>query len=167
MVELRNERSPQTRGGGPSHPAKSAGLRALTVCFALTACGGGGDGDERTCGTIDEPLLLELTDLVPADGASVANADVVQGFTVRGLDALIDEFAFAKSSLHTAGDPTPGSFSITPSAVADDAVRYDFAPLSWDEAPSHVELVTAAVYRSGECVYALPTPLFRYDVTAP
>lgn len=145
---------------------KSLELRLLALAFglALTACGG---DDEPTCGTIDEPLLLELTERLPADGASVPNADIVQGFTVHGLDVLIDEFAFAKSSLHTAGDPTPATFSITPSAVADGVVRYDFAPLRWDEAPSHVELVTAAVYRSGECVYALPTPLFRYDVTEP
>lgn len=141
-------------------------MRAFWLCLVLIGCGGD-DGDERTCGTIDEPLVLELADLVPADGASVPNVGVVQGFTLRGLNALIDEFAFVKSSLHTAGDPTPAVFSITPSAVADDAVRYDFAPVTWGAAPGHVELVTAAVYRSGECVYSLPTPLFRYDVTAP
>lgn len=166
MVELRNRRPARKHAHGAARAAESHGLRASCLAVALLAGACGGD-DERTCGTIDEPLLLELTELVPADGSSVPNTEIVQGFTVHGLDALIEEFAFAKSSLHTAGDPTPAAFSITRSAVANGVVRYDFAPLRWDEAPGHVELVTAAVYRRGECVYALPTPLFRYDATEP
>jgi len=163
MVEQRCRTRSRAHGASTSRALAFQGL-AVGFAFALTACGG---EDEATCGTIDEPLLLELTDLVPADGSSVPNEAIVQGFTVRGMHALIDEFAFAMSSLHTAGTPTPGTFSITPSAVGDDAVRYDFAPLAWNEAPAHVELVAAAVYRTGECVYALPTPVFRYDVTLP
>jgi hypothetical protein len=164
MVEHGKYRPLPGLGRNASRALKSLGFPTLAIAFSLTACGG---DDEATCGTIDEPLLLEVTELAPADGSSVPNAGIVQGFTVRGLDALIGEFAFRRSSLHTAGNPTPGTFSITPSAVGAEAVRYDFAPISWDEAPSHVELVAAAVYRSGECVYSLPTPLFRYDVTAP
>jgi hypothetical protein len=164
MVEHGKHKPSPACGSNAARTLKSLGFQTLTLALVLTACGG---EDEATCGTIDEPLLLELTELAPADGSSVPNAGIVQGFTVRGLDALIDEFAFQKSSLHTAGDPTPATFSITPTGVGDEAVRYDFAPLSWGEAPSHVEIVAAAVYSSGECVYALPTPLFRYDVTAP
>jgi hypothetical protein len=43
-------------------------------------------------------------------------------------------------------------------------VRYQAAPVTWSNAPSHVELRVAERYQgSGEC-FVLPDPLFAYDV---
>ena len=166
MVEFRNRLVTLALPSGAARSLKSLGFGALGVALALatTACG---EEDEPTCGTVDEPLVLELVDVTPADGSSVANSAIVHGFTIVGFDALIRDFSFAKSTLHTAGDPTPATFSITATALADDEVRYEFAPLAWSVAPAHVELVAAALYRKDECVYSLLPPIFRYDVTAP
>jgi hypothetical protein len=166
MVEFRNRMATLAPSSGAGRPLKSLGFGALGVALALatTACG---EEDEPTCGTVDEPRVLELVDLTPADGSSVVNSGIVQGFTIVGFDALIQDFSFAKSTLHTAGDPTPATFSITATAVAQDEVRYEFAPFQWSVAPAHVELVAAALYRKDECVYSLLPPVFRYDVTAP
>jgi hypothetical protein len=119
------------------------------------------------CGTVQEPLMLTLKDVKPAPGSSLPNANIVQTFTIVGkLLQLQPSFAFAQAA-HTAGGAVPSPVTWTLAASGGDTV-YTSQPISWTNAPAHVELNPPGLLETGNgCVSVLPTPTFSYDVTAP
>jgi len=118
------------------------------------------------CGTVQEPLVLTLKDVKPAAGNSVANAGIVQSFTIVGKLLKIDP-SFAYSAAHTAGGAVPSPVSWTVVGSGSDTV-YTTLPMSWTKAPAHVELSPPGLLEGEDgCVSVLPTPTFSYDVTAP
>lgn len=145
--------------------------------LGLTTLGCGSDDPDKSmeprmgaatadCGTIQEPLVLTLANVKPALGSSLPNANIVQSFTIVGK-LLQLEPSFAHSAAHTAGSAVPSPTSWTIAASGGDTV-YTSLPMSWTTAPGHVELGPPALLSTEDgCVSVLPTPTFRYDVTAP
>ncbi len=147
----------------------------ISVCVALSpllvACGGGDDDDDSSatgnCGTAANPIILELQDVAPAAGSSVPNDAIVHRYTVVGVSATFDPDLQVPST-HTAGQPMPSPFIIQPTVVGDGMVTYEFEPISWTTAPSHVTIQDTSVYQTSDgCIYAFPQPIFDYDVVAP
>jgi len=147
--------------------------------FGLVATGcGSTDADDRStpmpkmgkatadCGTVQEPLVLTLADVKPALGSSLANANIVQSFTIVGKLLKIEP-SFAFSAKHSAGAAIPPKVSWTLGASGADTV-YTTQPISWTSAPAHVELNPPGLLVTTDgCVSVLPTPTFSYDITAP
>jgi hypothetical protein len=118
------------------------------------------------CGTVQEPLVLTLKDVTPAAGSSVPNADIVQSFTIVGKRLQLQP-SFAGSAAHTAGSAIPSPLTWTLALSGGDSV-YTTVPMSWATAPGHVELIKPELAATDDgCVFALPTPTFSYDITAP
>ena len=138
-------------------------LTALFLASATTGCAG--PADPPGCGGIDAPALLDVSDLTPALGASVPNDTIVHSFTVSGPVGF-EDIALVYPDAHTAGQPSTAlAFSYTPLG---DGAAYAADPVTWETAPAHVEIDAPVVYESDDgCGYALPTPLFSYDVTPP
>ena len=118
------------------------------------------------CGTVQEPLVLTLKDVKPAPGSSLANANIVQSFTIVGkLLKIQPSFVFAAA--HTAGAAVPPTVSWTIAASGSDTV-YTSLPMSWTTAPGHVELNPPGLLETPDhCVSVLPAPTFSYELTAP
>jgi hypothetical protein len=118
------------------------------------------------CGTVQEPLVFTLKDVKPAPGTSVANANIVQSFTIVGKLLQLQP-SFAYSAAHTAGAATPSPIVWTLAASGGDTV-YTSQPISWATAPAHVELnPPGEVATKDGCVSTLPTPTFSYDLAPP
>jgi hypothetical protein len=145
--------------------------------FGLAAVGCGASDAEPTpgpkmgaatpgCGTVQEPLELTIKDVKPALGSSVANANIVQSFTIVGKLLKLDP-TFAEPAAHTAGARIPNSVTWTYAASGNDTV-YTSQPVSWTTAPGHVELTPAGLLVTPDnCVAVMPTPTFSYDITVP
>ncbi len=149
------------------------GISAL----ALAGCGGSDGTDESSspmpkmgtatpdCGTVQQPLLLTLSNLQPMLGSSVPNVDIVQSFTIVGRHLRVPP-AFSLPAAHTAGRPSPEPVTWTLSASGEDTV-YTALPVVWQTAPSHVELDPPGLLVTQDgCVSSLPSPTLSYDVTA-
>lgn len=147
---------------GVGNGALVFGLLAL-----MTVGCGASDEPKPNCGTQQNPMALEVKDVSPAVDASVKNAGIVQTFTLVGQHLQLDT-RFAKTgTAHTAGETTPKPLSWTLAASGADTV-YTSEPFSWQNAPAHVELDTNSLMATTDgCVLALPSQLFKYDVTAP
>jgi len=115
------------------------------------------------CGTVQEPLILTLKDVSPAPGSSLANANIVQSFTIVGKLLKIEP-KFVRGSAHTAGAPIPPTISWTYGPSGGDTV-YTSQPISWTTAPAHVELDPPGLLVTPDgCVSELPAPTFSYDI---
>jgi len=143
--------------------------------LGLIGCGSS-DSDTKTepkmgaatpgCGTVQEPLELTLANVSPALGSTVPNANIVQSFTIVGK-LLKVPLSFALPVAHTAGAPVPAVVSWTYGASGGDTV-YTTLPMSWTTAPAHVELNPPGLLQTDDgCVSVLPTPTFRYEISAP
>lgn len=118
-----------------------------------------------TCGTVQEPLELTLTGVLPARGSSVPNTGIVQSFTIVGRRLKIEP-VFARSAAHTAGSTVPDPVVWSFAAAGADTV-YTSSPMSWQTA-GHVELTPPGLLVTTDgCVSVLPSPVFSYDVSAP
>jgi hypothetical protein len=142
--------------------SSSVTLAVILAAFAA-ACSSGSNG--LYCAGINNPVVLTLTNVTPAAGASVPNAAIVHSFSVTN-DIAFEDIALSYTALHTAGDPTPAiAFTYT---VAAESTDYTSTPVTWATAPAHVDLEAPIVYQTPDgCGYALPSPLFSYDVTGP
>ena len=152
------------------------GWVATCISLGLVAVGcGGSDGNSgpspkmgaatADCGTVQEPLTLTLKDVTPAAGATLANQEIIESFTIVGKLLKIDP-TLAQGATHSAGhaSPLPIPWTYTPSGS--DTV-YTSAPITWEKV-GHVELdPPGLLVLSDGCVSILPTPTFNYDVTAP
>lgn len=140
---------------------RAVGCGVLSV--VASACGA---SDGPNCGTAQAPAALEIRDVSPAVDASVANAGVVQTFTVVG-HLLQFTPNLALSSAHTAGQPTPTPTKWFITTSGGDTV-YTSEPITWDNAPGHVELASLNGLKTADgCVFALPKQMFKYNVTKP
>ena len=133
----------------------------------LVACGGSDDEPAANCGTTQSPKLIEIKDVSPALDASVPNASIVQKFTLVGQHLQLKDPSFVLPAAHTAGKtiPTPSQWTLSVSGA--DTV-YTSAPLSWENAPAHVEVESSGLLSTPDgCVWTLPKQIFKYDVTVP
>jgi hypothetical protein len=139
---------------------------ALAACSSTSEPGGASSTSTSTCGTVGAPKLLELTDVTPAAGASVPNSGVVHAFTVVAAPGLFTSLGLQYvAPEHTAGAADPSAWKITAKASGAD-VRYEAGPVSFANAPGHVTIASGQKFATADgCVYALPSPLFDYDVT--
>ncbi len=137
----------------------------LALSLPLAAACGGDDDDSTgpTCGTQAAPEILKVTDVTPAAGSTVEGRSTTQSFRIVGSPGMIKEVSFQPAANHTAGSPTPPSVTINVQQDGLDLV-YTFEEVTWASA-GHVELSNTLVYQVGGCFYALPKPLFSYDVT--
>lgn len=150
------------------------------LSFAAVGCGGSSDDNSggagagpkmgaatADCGTVQEPRTIELSNVSPALGATVPNTAIVQTFTIVGQHLLTTPTFGGLPGVHTAGQQMPSPVGYTPVISGADLV-YTSQPLTWQNAPAHVELVPSSiVYTDDGCVWTFPTPIFEYDVTAP
>ena len=140
------------------------GYGLLAVAAGASACGG---SDERTCGTAQSPVAIEVKDVSPAVNASVANSAIVQTFTLVGQHLHIDPNNLVLPAAHTAGLTIPTQVAWSISLIGADTV-YTSEPFSWQKAPAHVEIESAGAMETPDhCALALPKQLFKYDVTMP
>jgi len=138
----------------------------LVMSWGLVASGCGGDDDDGpNCGTLAEPVTLTLADVTPAQGSSVVNDSIVHAFTIVGVRALFST-SMRLLPAHSAGAPDPVLLNTTVDTSGED-LRYTVAPLRWTTAPASVRVDDSGRYETTDgCVYAFPSPLFSYDVTA-
>jgi hypothetical protein len=134
------------------------------VGLVLLGCGDDDSNDNLpNCGTIQNPDLLELADVEPAAGSSVPNQNIVHRFTIVG-SVGVEQPALGFSPVHTAGEPAP-AFAWSRLAGS---LQYTSNGVTWANAPATVEIESAAKYQAPDgCVYAFPTPMFAYEITAP
>jgi len=119
------------------------------------------------CGSVSQPHEFEITNLTPALGSSVPNVNIVQTFTIANKLIQVPANGFARPAAHTAGASIPAITTWTFGPSGADTV-YTSAPLSWTTAPGHVQIDPAGlIVTTDGCVFALPNPLFSYDITAP
>jgi hypothetical protein len=137
---------------------------AIVIGALSWGCGSEDTGD-RQCGNAVSPEALVVLDVEPAMGSSVANAEIVHRFTVSGLNGLLQP-ALGLPPSHTAGMPAPATLTWSAAHVGTETT-YTATAVAWSTAPAHVELQPTRNYELDGCIYALPTPLFSYDVTAP
>ncbi|MBN2573824.1 MAG: hypothetical protein JXP73_04600 [Deltaproteobacteria bacterium] len=145
----------------------------LAVCLsAWAACGddtspadgGTAAGEAGICGTHANPAVLELANLTPALGATVANHAIVHSFTVVRAPAQFNNFELRFGASHSAGLPTPEKprFEMT---VTGSDLLYQLTIHSWARSPGHVELVASGGYDTAAgCTWSFPSPLFSYDI---
>ncbi|MCC6551428.1 MAG: hypothetical protein IT372_00215 [Polyangiaceae bacterium] len=154
-------------------PRSLASKSLLALALATLAAGCGDDGDSSSggggstpgCGTTTEPTVLELRDVTPAAGSSVENDAIVQAFTVVAAPGVFQTMTFTPGDGHTAGTTDPASLQYTATPQGAD-IRYEITPVTWINAPSHVEIRIDNLYQDTKgCVFAFPEPLFSYDVT--
>jgi hypothetical protein len=144
-------------------------MREIGCSFAillLVGCSGGdgGDDDKPNCGTAAAPVELQLVDIQPARGSSVANDAIVHSYTVVGIRALFEP-DFVLPAAHTAGAPDTPQLLVTPQAQGDD-VTYTLAPLRWTSAPANVVIEAKSLQQTSDgCIYRFPSPLFSYSIT--
>lgn len=137
----------------------------------LTACGGGGDDEDKgpKCPT-SATTPIQLGDVSPAPGASVTNNAIQHTFTTLGVDFYSTGFGVAPLQTHTAGSfPANTVVMITPVPRASGSGqdwRYSFT-VTWPTAPAHVAFFapTTIIDPEDDCKYSLPSPLFEYDIT--
>jgi hypothetical protein len=143
--------------------ARALALRATPcVCLVLLGCSG---DDGPACPGISSPTILELSDVAPAPGTSVVNEAIVHAFTVTSPIAF-EDIALRLLDAHTAGAASAEPKFMFASTT--DGTRYTADAISWETAPAHVEIEAPIVYETSEgCGYALPSPLFSYDIIAP
>ena len=140
----------------------------LGASFAL-ACGGGddggGDSNEKDCGTASDPDPFVIANVEPAVGASVPNTGIVHRFKIVGT-LYVDTLQTLLVAAHTAGTPTGNPmWTITNDG---DGALYTSSPITWTTAPAHVEVDFAGGYAAPDgCVFAFPSPMFSYELTAP
>jgi hypothetical protein len=148
---------------GVSRRALGFGLFSML----LVACGSSDDKPaDPNCGTEQAPTRVEIKNVSPMFGASVANANIVESFTLVGQHLELSP-SFLLPAAHTAGKtvPTPSQWTLSISGA--DTV-YTSEPLSWEKAPAHVEVDPSGLMQAPDhCVYSLQTPIFEYDVTEP
>lgn len=139
-------------------------LLGLTI---LVGCGddsGDDDDQDPNCGTIANPKILTLSGVAPAAGSEVGNQNITHSFTVVSSPGLFGTFTFTFKGEHTAGVPMPAQFLFDVSQSGAD-LTYTAAPVSFPDAPAHVEFSVAEFYETEEgCYVAFPDPLFAYDV---
>jgi hypothetical protein len=150
------------------------GSRASSLVLVLGACvtvgcgggdEGGGDG-KPDCGTASSPDPFVIANVTPAPGASVPNANIVHTFKIVG-NVYAPSLALAMPATHTAGLPTPNP-TMWALAAESDGMLYTATPITWMTAPGHVEVQLAGAYADPDgCVFAFPSPMFSYDITAP
>jgi hypothetical protein len=139
-----------------------AGLAILAV---LVSCGS--DDNEEGCGTLEEPVILTIRDVEPAQDTTVTNDAIVHGFTVIDAPGAFGQTTSRLLSDHTAGAFDPSQLVVTVRSEGSD-IRYELSPLVWANAPAHVEFEIAETFRDqSDCFWRLPSPLFSYDVVAP
>ncbi|HEX6765353.1 MAG TPA: hypothetical protein VF103_07740, partial [Polyangiaceae bacterium] len=113
---------------------------------------------------------ITVGDVSPALGASVQNNDIQHTFTTLGLDFYATGLGVAPLSTHTAGSFPAGTIvMITPvprTSGSGQDWQYSFA-LTWPTAPAHVAFYIPTPIKDPDngCKYALPSPLFEYDIT--
>jgi hypothetical protein len=136
------------------------------LALATAACGDAGAADdENRCANPEEPVVLEVENLMPAYDETVPNQDIVHAFTVPNATGTFTTLSFAYPEAHTAGAPGPMPIGFTPTLDGAD-VTYTFSPVTW-AAAEHVEIVETGEYTDSEICFILPRPLFAYDVTEP
>ena len=144
--------------------ARTAGLLGVLVGGAAATLGCG--SSDASCGTASAPDRLTVTNVAPASGASLANAGIVQTFTIAGRHLQIEP-SFALAATHTAGISSPNPVHWTIALSGADTL-YTSEPITWATAPAHVELNPPGLLQTSDgCVLTLPTPTFSYDVSAP
>jgi hypothetical protein len=120
-----------------------------------------------TCGTIDAPHVVTLTNLQPALGSSVLDANIVHSFTILGFEQIEPDLGEALPQ-HTAGDRSLSPMTWTVTTDANGDFSYASTPITWPIAPGHVELDAVPFVAKGtHCTSKLPSPTFSYDVTLP
>jgi hypothetical protein len=134
----------------------------LALCFAVQGCGDDAP-EESTCENLETPDLLNVVDVTPAEGTTVANEEIVHAFTVASASGTFSTLTFAYGTNHDAGAPDPQALKFTP-MPSEGSMVYTFDPVVWEQ-PGHVELIETGEYSDGERCYILPRPLFSYDVT--
>ncbi len=150
----------------------SWGRVSLGLCtaaaFAVLGCGSSDDKtSSNSCGTITDPALIQLSNILPAAGSSVPNSAIVHSFTIDGKLLQVTP-SFGEAASHTAGDPIPATliWTFAPSSDGKNTV-YTAEPVTWTTAPSHVELDWGGdIQDSSGCVSYFQNPVFSYDVTA-
>ena len=137
----------------------------LCALGATLACGCLGQSDQNTCAGVNDPTVLTLSDVTPALGAVVPNDSIVHSFSVLN-DIAFEDIALSDLATHTAGNPDPAiEFTYT---IAAESTDFTSPPVVWSRAPGHVELEAPVIYQTTDgCAYALPSPLFSYDVEPP
>jgi hypothetical protein len=139
----------------------------LAACSSSSSASGGTTTAPAGCGTEDAPETLTLKDVTPAKGSAVPDQDIVHGFTVVSAPGLFKTLNLQYlAPAHTAGEADPSAWQWTAAAQGSD-VRYEALGVRWKNAPGHVSVGSSVKFKtSNGCVYALPTPLFDYDVEA-
>jgi hypothetical protein len=160
-------------------------MAALLLCALAGACGsnkgsdttgtsGGGDA-AVPCTDSGNPTPLTAANFAnfePSLGATVSNSAIVHRFQLIGFPV-----AFQLTFQPVAGKHTAGSL-ILPEAEGgpastwqwtvtrmDTVVQYESAPITWSQAPGHVELDLASPQLTADgCAFTLPNPFFSYDV---
>lgn len=143
----------------------------LCAAVALTVMGCS-SSDSKTsssnCGTAADPMLLGMSNILPAAGSSVPNSAIVHSFTIDNELVQVTP-NFGPTATHTAGNPVPAtlSWSLTVSADGKSTV-YTADPVTWTTAPAHVELNWIGDVQdvASGCVSDFTNPVFSYDVTA-
>jgi hypothetical protein len=153
-------------------PRYSVALIFVCTSALFASCGEGASvhGIDATvpdggfCGTHANPGILKLENLEPPMGATVANQNIVHGFTVVNAPAEFSHFDLRFGSTHTAGLPNPESPTFT--VVIDGSnVLYQLTIFAWSRSPAHVEMAASAGYdTSAGCAWVFPSPLFSYDI---
>ena len=140
-------------------------LLFLTLGLVVSVTTSCGSNDSSGCGTESNPSILTVTDRVPAIGSSVANSNIAHSFTVKEAPIMFSSITLGLlTPQHTAGTPTPSSFTWTANVSGKDLV-WSTTIGSWSTAPAHVEMVPSGGWKSDSgCYYKLPSPLFSYDV---
>jgi hypothetical protein len=136
------------------------------ACVTL-ACGGGDEGGEAKpdCGTESDPDLLVLANVEPTVGAAVPNTGIVHRFKILGT-IQPTTLTLGLPAAHTAGLPIPNPTMWQPTPESD-GYLYTSSPMSWTTAPSHVQIEVGMLRDPEGCIYAFPSPLFSYEITAP
>jgi len=153
------------------NPTRSQALIVSLLAAGVVACGDGAHGvdgavntEAGICGTHAAPGILSLANLSPAMGATVANQNIVHGFTVLGAPAEFNNFELRFGPSHTAGLPVPEKpkFAMTP---AESDIVYQLTIDGWTHAPAHVELLASGGFETMQgCAWDFPSPLFSYDI---
>ncbi len=157
------------------------GTGAAALAALLGACGGAGDqvatpgggggaggpaGGGTPCGTQEAPAVLELAELSPGMGETVAGQPVVHGFRVVRAPGAFADMNLLFPQAHTAGNLVESELGLGFTFRQDgEDIVYEGAPVSWERAPGHVEMRVATTFTTAEgCWYVFPAPLFSYEV---
>ena len=137
-------------------------FRPSVLLFAVLSTACGSDADDDAANSCNSPTKeLAVTNALPAPGASQLNRDIFHSFKLDGqATKRVLKPVFGPS--HTAGEPIAPIY--WGYAESNGAQYYQSNLVTWTTSPAHVELVFPDFKGDDGCPYALPNPVFSYDV---